>query len=314
MSKAINLIDVLCLNKSLIILHIAVVILVEAIWKNHQPVNISVDNMAISVHNFFLRNAIFANSVPWKFIGKFKVANNKFFFVSQVTILAVILLYHTIFIYNAKSTDRSPICDEFIFIALFISFRSVYLKRNIWKRWTTLYEKTNKLMKYKLGKSLELNQKYIWIYMFYTIVFIMLRVIAYYNGLEIYKYIIDIILYSFHSMEYLSIIFLMILRKGFTTLNGCSKYLEGDDGLQLHIIANMNRDETILYKRLYKSLYQMSVCFNDLFGWILLNILVQYLIVICSSAILFVNMYQKQTWNNVVFYSCSLYFMYQSVS
>lgn len=220
-----------------------------------------------SIHDLFLNIAMLTSFVPNTNIVKGELLKLVFFnsYSAFLCIGMSLFQFHSIF----TSVGEDIVESWIVFCTAFISIRSIYVKRETWKKWITLYKKTNKHMKCKMGEHLELGWKYIWIYLAYNACFILFKSYSQNESTEYRIYVRNITRFMLLAALYLSIIFLMILLLGFKILNKYSRNLNIESGLQLNIIAKMNSNKAVYYKNLFRNLYEMSDSFNDIFGLLL---------------------------------------------
>lgn len=168
--------------------------------------------------------------------------------------------------------------------------KCLHRKKKSWRDWFILFEKTNKLIKFNLGETLNTSWKFHSIFVGYVIFLTIWRALLYTVGEENNTFVMDIIRYISLTFNYLLIRFSMVLLNGFKILNKYAPNLRNDCGLRLNIIANMNREQTVLVKIIYKKLYKMSVCFNHLFGWLFIMSLIHCLITLWSFTQFLINL------------------------
>lgn len=264
--------------------------------------------MRKSTYSFFLNMGSLFGFVPWINLTKCELVDTKIFKIYPGAISTGIFL---IYLFN-QETLKHVISEIPNFLSMFGTFclciYSVYIKRNSWKEWIKLYIKINEIVKCNLQENLDLRWKSFAIYVFYIILLTSNRTIIYFSNWEQNIFIMDLLLYKMLAMEYFIILFALILKRGFKLLNESSLYLNYESGLKLNIIANMNREKTIRCLNLYKYLYKMVVCFNDLFGWIHISSLLLFLgiVLICMQKVVLSVMHAKLDSRASVLYSVIL--------
>lgn len=161
------------------------------------------------------------------------------------------------------------IIDLFLLFALIIR---TYSARKSWEEWMRLYEITNREMKINFGQCLELNWRTILFFLFVGLTPQLVRTI--YMDDDITKGLEILCRYMKQFTRFVPIIFAKILVKGFKILNEQSHHLyDGKRFRSLVIETNV-----LLHNRLYKNLFQMSICYKNIFGWLIAGSLFEFLV------------------------------------
>lgn len=237
--------------------------------------------MARSVTLFFLKQGVIFGFVPWIDFDKFELVDHIHFKIYHLVIAIIIIVFGVVRIsYFEKVTY---FLDVFFTINLLgMSTRSIFFKRHVWKKWMKVYHDTNFEIKSKLGLSMEIEWKFIYFFISYIVFFIAVRLILHYYGSGIHIFMSDIILYIIISMEYLSIVILFNLVKGFKILNKYSRILIYDNRLHLEIRAKIYEHKIVFCRKLYENLYQLATYSQELFHLLFSTLLIRLLILLCS--------------------------------
>lgn len=92
--------------------------------------------------------------------------------------------------------------------------------------------------------------------------------IVYSNSRTDDYYTLDPTLYIKLLAENLQINFSIILLKGFRLLNERLKSVNHQNLQEIEVISVADKRRTKIYRRQYKNLYEMSICFNEIFRWL----------------------------------------------
>lgn len=222
--------------------------------------------MPKTTYGFFLNIGSLFGFVPWTNLSKSELVNTKCAKIYPSCISLAIVLTYLLSREKLIEIDEIPISLTILTI-FYLGMHSVYARRNSWKSWIKLYYKTNEDMKLKLKETMEPGWKSVIIFAAYIALLTFNRMISYILLSKNAVKITDLLLYELLVFKYFFILFALILKKGFKLLNKSSQDLNYENGLTLSIIANLNKEKTMYCMNLYKNLYKMVVCFNDLFGW-----------------------------------------------
>lgn len=201
----------------------------------------------------------------------------------------------------------------FTFLSLFILLSLIigtFSSRRSWEEWTRVYEITNTEMKKNFHQSLEPNWRTILFIVFFCLIAPLSNIFhgnfVIYTGID---WLQLLILYMKIFAVCLPIIFSKILVKGFEILNKNSKHLRVDRRFRSVVMVNLVETNAMLYKSLYKNLFEMLVCFNELFGWLIAGCLFEFLIYMCISLNFYTNLdfKEKLNWANVGHFSVAFF-------
>lgn len=221
--------------------------------------------MVEKCYNLFLKLGHIGGFIPWIKIHK-KALVNKTFSLIYTGLITFLIIFTCIFkIKQSQSSNPHMIhaCLVNVFLVFFITKSCA--NRKYWEKWIQLYEKIN-------VNKMDLGWKPILIFAAYIIYF-SLTIIMRYHLFTINTHYASSIKFIKLLAEYTIIVNVMILVKGFRTVNQFFKQLTNENELQ--------KPDLSYNVKLYKCLYEMSTCFNKLFGWILLIYFIYVVMSLC---------------------------------
>lgn len=165
----------------------------------------------------------------------------------------------------------------------FSSVRSAYINMKEWKKLCQLYKVISKGMKSKLDYTLDIGIQSFMIVIFYSLYLLSIRVVSYYDNIRDFNLFIDLLLFVSQTKDCLTIFILSILTKGFRVVNKHAKYLLYGGGISSVGNSALNGTTPTFCLSLYKKLYEMSICVNEIFGWMVASTLLNYVIRTCLS-------------------------------
>lgn len=235
--------------------------------------------MKCDIYNCFLKIGGVLGFVPWM---NFTTGEITYKTLSKIYLVAIVIGIYLF--YRAYSELSTFIISYVIFLVLstmLVFIQSTCVKQKSWMKWTQLYVKTNNELQEKLRETLKPGFKSVLLITFYTLWLIIMRKD---NNAGLERYIEDMVLYMILFSEFLLITFSRILVKGFKIVNKYTKQIHDTtkSRVRLDIARNVNSEKAVFCKNLYKNLYAMSTCFNDIFGWILILNIMRAFISICS--------------------------------
>lgn len=235
--------------------------------------------MMRGVFNLLLNFAKVASFVPWIMYSKYEILTTLYPGVIAVGILAIHLFEMT----RLPLTAFNISCSLFILSTISLSIHSAYFKRNCWKKMMKLYKITNQKIEDKFEQSLEPGWGTILMFVIYAILLTTMRIQEHVGDDDSNCFSMDLVLYIKLSAEYLVLTFLTLLLKGLKLLKQRTRYLTSDyrgHSLRLNRVTNLTVIKAIYCQKLYKNLHNMSDCFNEIFGWVLIASFLQFLITV----------------------------------
>lgn len=265
--------------------------------------------MIKNLYEFYIKIGQVTCFIPWSDLQKCQLMETGYVKILPGAVITGILL---LFIYQSEAFLKDFNVSNFfiVFSTLYLCITSVYLNRNSWRKWICLYEKTNQQLKSKLGGSLELGWSSILCPTFYLTSLTIIRIFLHISGHEGDKYVMDIIVYIIITFDVLTIVFLSIIKKGFKILNKNSRRLISRNGKKMrHIISDLETEGAVICKNIFKDLYQLSICFNDLFGWLFVITMMRLIIIICTFSLLLLTVVTHEAWDfsSLVFVAAVMY-------
>lgn len=161
--------------------------------------------------------------------------------------------------------------DVFLLISIFLK-RLIFLKlmfqainfNNVWNEWNDLLVTTIEQFEKIMNESVKLSSSALWSLAACIIFIDSHQIYLCYRGEDLW--------YNFVFLEYLDLFstylptsFVLILKRGFEVLNKHSSGVEGKKRA-----VRKTRHEVQYFMELYKNLYKLTMCFNKLFGWVIL--------------------------------------------
>lgn len=145
---------------------------------------------------------------------------------------------------------------------------------NIWKEWNEFLEKAKEQFKTNFNESIKLS----------TALWILVANITFIHSQQVYLcYREEDLGFDFVFQEYvdlfstyLPISFALIIKHGFQIVNRHSPRVKGR-----RVVVRKNQYEVYAFMELYKRLYKLTMCFNKLFGWIIILWLINMLVSSC---------------------------------
>lgn len=158
-------------------------------------------------------------------------------------------------------------------------------KRRLWRRFDKLYEMTDSGLKMKLHKSIELDWKlFVYFLLYVAILFAFQIQLQLRNSYVIFFFKCWIVLMKYYTST-LTVILANILLKGLEALNHFMNFSSETDGVY-HLVSSSTDKRVRTYYRIYRNLYEMSVCVNELIGWLTVMMFFECLV----SLLLYLNL------------------------
>lgn len=163
-----------------------------------------------------------------------------------------------------------------IILNLIISFKVVIcasgsiIERKLWRKWNELHEMINKIIEVKMQRSLEPDWRIFIFFLLYITV--QTSEFVYFTVKVKFDFVRMCILFVKFYSTFLLIIFSNVIIQGFKILNEFITFSFTKDG------ACSNEEYIGFCHKVYKSLFEMSLYFNDFFGWLMVIVLFECLI------------------------------------
>lgn len=237
--------------------------------------------MRETLHKFYITTGQCICLISWN-IGKnsrqCQIWNLIHFFVFSLALSVIPWV-------NFQFTWQSIVFSIYPCFSLILIAAGTMIKQKRWRKWNKLFGIANKNMKLICHQSIEPDLK--------MAVFCVLYLFSWFS-VGFYLYLIVEIQYNFLNLflafgkfysAYLVIISSNILTGGFTILNESVKFHCRSVEIN-HTVRKSNVKNIRFYLQLYKNLFEMSNCFNELFGWTIVMIFGELL----SSSLIFLNL------------------------
>lgn len=227
--------------------------------------------MNINLFNLTITLCRFLSYIPWKFNRREKTYQPIY---SSIMIMVVFVDFIFLKSINIKFIITGLLM-KCVRLTLIIQ---TMVNDNVWNKWFKMYEVTHWQFKSALKQTLNLKSNDYWIMISYIVLILSRQVYLCLTETDFCFFSLLMMYMRFFS-TYLPIMFLQILKSGFQILSKYSKDLFVNKGKPK---MRMNNRVGRSHMMLYKSLFELSICFNQLFGWLLALCMGNTLISICS--------------------------------
>lgn len=218
---------------------------------------------------------------PWIDFEKHYAVNKKVHTVFPAIIMGIIMVNYCIsLIWQIEHNFFDNTLFVETFSTLLVIFNSCYFKRTEWKQFFQTYWVTESLMENELHEVLDVGLKYHIFFIFYLCCLITKRTISTYQNL-LHDFFVDFVQVIRLMTDFVPILLLSILTKGFKAVNKYPKQLVKDDRSDL-TESNDNGLNTDLCKKMYMHLYCLSYYTQNIFGWIITYNIFTYIIIFIS--------------------------------
>lgn len=251
--------------------------------------------------------------VPWLNLKTFKPVDKIPYNLCPVIPAAILFLEQLVRLLTSKKVTGIPllILD---FLKIYSLFRSTYIKKKEWKRLLQLYEVINNQIRPRLLGSLDLGYKPVVIIFFYTLLLLSSRILSHHYNPRSYSFFVDLTTCITLIQDSLTIYLSSTLVKGLKILNRQINHLVNEKIVFSVGGKTMNAKAPTFCRNLYSKLYEMSVCINDIFNWLIGSSLILFLIKLCIALQKMIHMIStSQLVTNFVI-RFALSFVYRAVS
>lgn len=249
-------------------------------------------------HKLILMVGRIFSFIPWKLSRKRRIYQ----IIYTLSILTII----SVDIYFCKLNDIYWVIDSILgFSLLFTVIVSAIINDSVWKKWFLLNAVTERQFRTKRNVSLNVNFKSI--YLLICVIIFILAIEVFGSFKEDYgtTYMVPLSLMKFFG-SYLPVIFSNIIRVKFVLLKKSMKDLYLRNKLGIISSVRIDRNKVLLYKKLYKNLFNMSNCFNKMFGWIIVIALGDFICFVCLVLHYMVNLKLQESMDaRSLIYFCS---------
>lgn len=212
-----------------------------------------------SSFRFFVRVCCISCFVPWISFGKSELINKKFAVLTKIFVLVIYALNILWF----------AVIDMSVYFILVLFLFCVYA-RNIclistqWNNLFQLFSNTDTILQNRLNKSLELGQGSTVIFMTYIILMVPSRILAVHFNKS--RNLAQECLFMMMCFAiWFSITCLNMVTAGLKIITKCTKHLHTRRKWKL---SSQSGIDAVLCEKLYTNLYDISVCLNEIFGWL----------------------------------------------
>lgn len=233
--------------------------------------------MMLCGFHFYLKLCQVLGFIPWININTFDLFDKIPYKIYPVAITIILFITPVMRIISSQDIQHISL----LILACttgFTTFQSTYTCRTEWKKLCNLYKVINKKISPEILESLDMVVKHFVVIVVYILNFLSIRSVVYYNRIGAFNFLVDLLIFIKLIRDCLTIYFLSILTKGFKLVNKLSKYLLKQD-LENNIGYSMFSGTTPTFcRKLYTNLYEMSLCVNNIFGWMMATNLLIYII------------------------------------
>lgn len=269
------------------------------------------DVMQITFHNFLIKVGNISGFIPWVNLSKNTLESSVW--AKTYSGYVVVFICVTYFIQCLKLQVSELINVSLLYSTLLTIVSGTFIHRKHWQHWFKFYRICDKMIKGKLNETMEPKWRENWQILASSLILSCLTVgtMVIENTNELGFHILYVTMRLF--LYILPIFFLMILQKGFKLLNRCSEY----QNYREHVV-NMASEITVnnasFCRILYRNLFSMSVCLNNVFNWVFVTTLLDLLIGICYYLNEMVTLKYNKKLNLENTIQLSWYFIFNIVS
>lgn len=252
----------------------------------------------MKLFNFFIKLGAVFGCLPWIDQTKKELIENKALNTFSIT-TSIVCFVNIISKVGEFFKPYNCCCVVMSLFTMFLNIRNVYCLRKGWTKCLRVCEMSNRILKAKSMQTLESGFEQGLILLGYVALFLVIKFISHMMLRNQFDYLTELITWIAVYYYLLTILFLRMLIKGFRIVNEYSKSLHKSfGGLSINSTTNVTGRDAIFCQNLYNNLYDLTVCFNKIFGWILLtNLHVLLILVLCIEQNI-IN--EKRPWMNVV--------------
>lgn len=244
--------------------------------------------------DFYLKLSQILGFIPWINLNTFKLLDKIPYKMYPAAITILLLLPHYTKVISPKSVVDISVLT-LTFTTGFSRFRSAYINRTEWKKLCQLYKVINKQIRPTFLHSLDLGVKHFVFPAIYILYLLTIRSVLYYNNVEKFNLLVDLLWLIKLTKECLTIYFLSILTKGFKMLNKHSKCLLTEGLISQVGYLIFNGTAQSFCRNLYSKLFEMSVSVNNIFGWMMATSLLDDIARMCLMIQNIINVTTKRT-------------------
>lgn len=238
--------------------------------------------MVNRVYDLLVKVCCICSFVPWINLKNSKLAVQLLSRIYPGIISSSIFVVHCYQIQTEFFQTIVEIPSNLLILStVLVCIHSAYCKRKYWRKWFRLYDITNKKFKITFNESLELGWTSVFVLLGYVLFMMTTRaLILSSNSRTDDYYTLDLTLYIKLFIENLLLNFSMTLLKGFKMLNKRTKSMTSNKIIQVISVRDDTRAK--IYRRQFKNLFEMSVCFNEIFCWLFTASLGHSLVTACT--------------------------------
>lgn len=252
---------------------------------------VQTDVMKVTSYYVFLLLGNCVGFIPWINLRKKVLIHRSWtkFYPGLVAIFVIIR-----FLVQFKSDTILHLMSTISVCSLFLTiFYGACINRNQWKIWIRLCEDTDKKLYATFNKGLGLGWKTVAVFIMYVIYSVISSTYMIMNKQLYVIFYRGLIVLLRVFAGYLPVILLNIMLNGYKILNQHTKSLVQEEKRGIKVI-HVNGTNLFFHKSIYKNLFEMSTCFNKLFGATLLAFLSELLIISCSFMHELINLKEKE--------------------
>lgn len=239
----------------------------------------------LSLYVFFLQVCTFFGFVPWINFSENQLVNSRWAIFFSIFSAVIIYSFNVYWILINDEDFFGLVTIILLSCWVCIYIRSTCLKRKGWNDLMQLFQTTDVELKKKYNRSLEVGWISAVAYLPYVALIVCSRIYLHPTDWRIMVFLMDAITLLRFSVLYMTGMALNILSRGLKVVTKLTKNLQRKTEFN---IIDSNAVETSMCKDLYKNLYEISSCFNDLFGWLWSCMFLNFVVVTCIAAHIFI--------------------------
>lgn len=230
-------------------------------------------------YHFFIKIGKIFGIVPW-YLGKtdrrYKIWSRAYYLFMATGICLLLIL-------DKLEHFEEQIAAFTCCLMLFIMMTSSITKKKIWQKWMKLYKMTDQKYMNNLGQKLTIDWKTRLLLLLYTSMNFSLETFNHYAGHSEFRISKVIVIQILIFLHYFPIVWLHALTNRLRTFNKYSKRLYIEKEIDVVLVISTKEMNANAWKQLYKNLFDMSLCLNELFSWIIAIALLDTFLFTCSN-------------------------------
>lgn len=234
----------------------------------------------------YLRIANYLGVVPWIHKKGKRLSNNLF---AKIYPAAIAFGASLCFFLKIEDKASALIGSYLSVLPTIMILISLNINRKYWTKWIYLYEITNRKIKMEFNQTLELDVTSILFVIPYAIAVLLLIILRWISDIETLTDYKNLLFCTRLTAECLPIVLSKVLLKGFKILNRFPENPMESDRTEICTVSNTNTSKAIVFRNLFEKLFKMSMCFNAIFGWLIVIYQLDFLASVCNMLNVLIN-------------------------